>query len=292
MLSAPPATAMSASPRVTAWAAETIACSPEPQSRFKVSAGASCVMPAFTAATRDRYMSLASVWMTLPNTTCCTSSPATLGAGQRLAGDLGAEFGGRKVLQAAAEVADSGADAGDDVNLALHGRALYCAIARPHDMRCGLTQDWHGHPAGPAAGRETKQSLLDLAYFIRLICFSLIARMKSGNGINPTASRYFAALPPSIAIDHSRKCRMAAAVSALGCVDRHHRIFVIDERIGVVAGRIDQAQPLVRRRARIKRGGGRAHRLRLSAGRICRSGSSAYGASPALAASALKLMPI
>jgi hypothetical protein len=39
-----------------------------PQSRFSVSAPLSCGSPPFTAATRDRYMSFASVWITLPNT--------------------------------------------------------------------------------------------------------------------------------------------------------------------------------------------------------------------------------
>src|SRR5690242_21702589 len=34
-------------------------------------------MPAFIAATRARYMSFGSVWITLPNTTWPTSSPAT-----------------------------------------------------------------------------------------------------------------------------------------------------------------------------------------------------------------------
>src|SRR5215472_136486 len=77
MLSAPPPTAMSVSPNMMVCAADTIACSPDPHSRFRVSAGASCVTPAFSAATRARYMSLGSVWITLPNTTCPTSSPAT-----------------------------------------------------------------------------------------------------------------------------------------------------------------------------------------------------------------------
>ena len=52
-----------------AWAADTIACNPEPHSRFNVSAGASFVTPAFIAATRAMYMSFGSVWITLPNTT-------------------------------------------------------------------------------------------------------------------------------------------------------------------------------------------------------------------------------
>lgn len=43
-----------------------------------------------------------------------------IGARQRLPGDPGAEFGGRDVFRAAAEIADGGADTGDDVDLALH----------------------------------------------------------------------------------------------------------------------------------------------------------------------------
>src|SRR5690242_15403822 len=77
MLSAPPPTAMSASPSMMVCAAETIACSPEPHKRFSVSAGVSCATPAFIAATRARYISFGSVWITLPNTTCPTSTPAT-----------------------------------------------------------------------------------------------------------------------------------------------------------------------------------------------------------------------
>ena len=52
-----------------ACAADTIACSPLPHSRFTVSAGVPISRPAFTAATRDRYISLVSVWITFPNTT-------------------------------------------------------------------------------------------------------------------------------------------------------------------------------------------------------------------------------
>src|SRR5262245_23803498 len=49
-------------------AADTMACRPLPHSRFRVSAGVPCSRPPFTAATRARYMSLISVWITLPNT--------------------------------------------------------------------------------------------------------------------------------------------------------------------------------------------------------------------------------
>ncbi len=54
-----------------------MACRPDPHSRFSVSAGTCWPMPAFIAATRERYMSFGSVWITLPNTTWPTSSPLT-----------------------------------------------------------------------------------------------------------------------------------------------------------------------------------------------------------------------
>src|ERR1700733_2724407 len=77
MLSTPPPSAISVSPSMMVCAADTIACKPEPHSRFSESAGASFVTPAFIAATHAMYMSFGSVWITLPNTTCPTSSPAT-----------------------------------------------------------------------------------------------------------------------------------------------------------------------------------------------------------------------
>src|SRR5215469_16383106 len=72
--SAPPATATWQSPSMIAWAADTMACSPLPHSRFRVRAGVPVSRPPFSAATRARYMSLTSVWMTLPNTACPTSA--------------------------------------------------------------------------------------------------------------------------------------------------------------------------------------------------------------------------
>src|SRR5215472_2429224 len=77
MFSAPPATTTSASPSITICAAETIACSPDPHSRLSVNAGVSTGNPALIVATRERYMSWTSVWMTLPNTTCPISPAAT-----------------------------------------------------------------------------------------------------------------------------------------------------------------------------------------------------------------------
>ena len=60
-----------------------MACIPLPHSRFTVSAGVLMSRPPLMAATRDRYMSLFSVWMQLPNTTWPTragSTPARLTA--------------------------------------------------------------------------------------------------------------------------------------------------------------------------------------------------------------------
>src|SRR5215469_474035 len=86
--SAPPATATSASPSAMACAAETIACSPLPHSRFTVNAGVSTGKPPLTAATRLRYMSRGSVWITLPKTqwpTADGSTPARLTASRTVA---------------------------------------------------------------------------------------------------------------------------------------------------------------------------------------------------------------
>ena len=64
MLSAPPARAKSASPSISDCAAEAMACAPDPQSRFTFIAGVVSGIPAFSIATRDRYMSRGSVLMT------------------------------------------------------------------------------------------------------------------------------------------------------------------------------------------------------------------------------------
>ncbi len=72
MDSAPPATATSASPTAIVWAADTIACTPVPHSRFTVNAGTSFGIPAFIATTRAMYMSSGAEWITLPNTTWST----------------------------------------------------------------------------------------------------------------------------------------------------------------------------------------------------------------------------
>ena len=61
MLSTPPATAASVSPRRMYCDADTIACIPLPQRRFNVSAPVSCGNPPFTQARREMYMSLGSV---------------------------------------------------------------------------------------------------------------------------------------------------------------------------------------------------------------------------------------
>ncbi len=78
MLSAPPPTTVSVSPSRMCCAAETIACSPEPHRRLTVRHGVPTGSPASIAATRDRYMSRASPWITLPITTWPTVAGSTL----------------------------------------------------------------------------------------------------------------------------------------------------------------------------------------------------------------------
>ena len=59
-----------------AWAAEMMACRPEPHRRLTLKAGVSMGQPASMAATRERYASLVSVGITLPMTTWPTASGA------------------------------------------------------------------------------------------------------------------------------------------------------------------------------------------------------------------------
>ena len=68
-----------------------------------------CGRPPLIAATRERYMSFGSVWMTLPKTTWPTSSGLHLRAAHRFAHHARRQFGRRDVLQAAAVIADRGA---------------------------------------------------------------------------------------------------------------------------------------------------------------------------------------
>src|SRR6202046_1421996 len=75
--SAPPPPAASVSPSMMACAAEMMACSPLPHSRFTVSPAVLGGRPPLMAATRPRYMSLASVWITLPKTALPTSTGST-----------------------------------------------------------------------------------------------------------------------------------------------------------------------------------------------------------------------
>src|SRR5512138_240778 len=77
MLSVPPARASSDSPARIACAALTSAWSPEPQSRFTVSAGASIGTPARRPTCRARYMASLLDCSALPKTTSSIRSAAT-----------------------------------------------------------------------------------------------------------------------------------------------------------------------------------------------------------------------
>ena len=70
--------------------------------------------PPLIAATREMYMSFASVWITLPITHWPISAGSTFARATASRTTLRAELAGRDVLQAAAVVADGGADAGKD----------------------------------------------------------------------------------------------------------------------------------------------------------------------------------
>src|SRR5258708_7776012 len=69
----PPATAASTLPSRTSCAAETIACAPEPHTRFTVIAGTDTGSPERTAAWRPGFI-LAPAWTTLPMTAVPISS--------------------------------------------------------------------------------------------------------------------------------------------------------------------------------------------------------------------------
>ena len=56
MFSMPPATAISAAPDMISWDADTIACAPEPQTRFTVIAGTDTGNPAWMAAWRAGFI--------------------------------------------------------------------------------------------------------------------------------------------------------------------------------------------------------------------------------------------
>src|SRR5258708_25901701 len=78
MFSRPPATALAISPDIICWEGVTIACAPEPQTRFTVIAGTDTGTPPLTAACWAAFI-LLPAWITLPITTLPTaaaSSPA------------------------------------------------------------------------------------------------------------------------------------------------------------------------------------------------------------------------
>src|SRR5438067_2731724 len=108
MFSMPPATATLMFPREISWAAETMACAPEPQTRLTVSAGAVTGSPAWTAACRAGFI-LVPAWTTLPMTTVSTSSERSC-ARDCGTDRHGTEIGSGNVLETAAKCADRGAN--------------------------------------------------------------------------------------------------------------------------------------------------------------------------------------
>src|SRR5918995_4968270 len=76
MFSTPPAMTTSASPRAISWAAETMACSPEPHILFSVMPGTSTGRPLFMPTCRPGFMPCPAERM-LPTITWSTWSPST-----------------------------------------------------------------------------------------------------------------------------------------------------------------------------------------------------------------------
>jgi hypothetical protein len=148
MHSAPPATAASASPCSTSWAAETIACRPLPHRRLTVRAGVSTGRPPFTAATRAMYMSRGSVWMTLPNTQWPMSPGSSPARADRLAHAQGGQVGRRRAGEGAPVGADGRADGGHDDDFALlftHGAGY------PSIIHAGFVNRSSCHPGAVTA---------------------------------------------------------------------------------------------------------------------------------------------
>ena len=77
MLSEPPARPNPASPSLSDCMTETMACKPDPHSLLTFMAGVLSGMPALIEATRERYMSRGSVFMTCPIATCPICSGST-----------------------------------------------------------------------------------------------------------------------------------------------------------------------------------------------------------------------
>src|SRR5258707_3627468 len=76
MFSRPPATAISISPAIICCAAVTIACAPEPQTRFTVIAGTDTGTPPLIAACRAGFI-LLPAWITLPSITLPTAAASS-----------------------------------------------------------------------------------------------------------------------------------------------------------------------------------------------------------------------
>src|SRR5690606_36340869 len=139
MLSAPPATAILASPSMISCAAVTMACMPLPQSRLSVSAGTSFGMPAVSAATRARYRSFGSVWMTLPKTTWPTS-----------AGSMAARLTASRVTIVASSVGGTSRKDPPKVPTAVRVPAT---ITTSVDFDMSILRDWVNVGRGLAGGR-------------------------------------------------------------------------------------------------------------------------------------------
>ena len=109
MFSMPPATATLILPSAISWAAETMACAPEPQTRLTVSAGTVTGSPACTAACRAGFH-LGAGLHDIAHDDGFHLVGAKLGARDRSADRHGTEIGSRHVLEGAAKGTDCRAD--------------------------------------------------------------------------------------------------------------------------------------------------------------------------------------
>ena len=114
-------------------AADTIACRPDPHSRFSVSAGLLRHAGVHRGDAREVHvLRLGMDHVAEHHLPDLVAGDA--GARQCLAHHLSAEIGGRHVLQAAAEIADRGAHAGNHYHFAL--RVHFSSPALPDCAMC------------------------------------------------------------------------------------------------------------------------------------------------------------
>src|SRR5262245_13187132 len=197
MLSMPPATMMSASPRVTACTASTAAFRPEPQALFTVKEVVSFGSPASRAATRPglRPRPAGSTWPRITSSTCSGESCARLTAS--------------RTAMAPRLVAGCWASAPPSVPIAVRAALTMTALAMNEPPCWG----WAGREARAARGPVT------VAQGARATPWPRRAVGRRGSGPRIGGNRWIARGP-----DSARRAsgRHRDALALLACQPEHH----------------------------------------------------------------------